>query len=94
MNIVKFEEIENKIIDIRGQKAILDSDVAYLYGVETRDREILIKPSKIIPTNFQMIMFLNSIKQSSEVCGGNFPPQSLPKPELCPKPLPRKGCIC
>jgi len=37
MNIVKFEEIENKIIDIRGQKAILDSDVAYLYGVETRD---------------------------------------------------------
>lgn len=37
MNIVKFEEIENKIIDIRGQKAILDSDVAKLYGVKTRD---------------------------------------------------------
>ncbi|MDO8733554.1 MAG: ORF6N domain-containing protein, partial [Elusimicrobiota bacterium] len=37
MNIVKFEEIENKIIEIRCQKAILDSDVAKLYGVETRD---------------------------------------------------------
>jgi hypothetical protein len=37
MNIVKFEEIENKIIEIRGQKTILDSDVAKLYGVATRD---------------------------------------------------------
>ena len=37
MDIVKFEEIENKIIDLRGQKVILDSDVAELYGVETRD---------------------------------------------------------
>ena len=37
MNIVKFEEIENKIIEIRGQKAILDSDVADIYGVETKE---------------------------------------------------------
>lgn len=34
---VKFEEVENKIIDLRGQKIILDSVVAKLYGVETRD---------------------------------------------------------
>jgi len=34
---VKFEEVENKIIDIREHKVILDSDVAKLYGVETRD---------------------------------------------------------
>jgi len=37
MNILKFEEIENKIIELRGQKVILDSDVAEIYGVETRD---------------------------------------------------------
>ncbi|MFA5778860.1 MAG: ORF6N domain-containing protein [Elusimicrobiota bacterium] len=37
MNIVKFEEVENKIIELRGQKVILDSDVAKLYGVGTRD---------------------------------------------------------
>lgn len=30
-------EIENKIITLRGQQVILDSDVAELYGVETRD---------------------------------------------------------
>ena len=35
--IVKFEEVEKKIIDIRGEKTILDSDVAALYSVETRE---------------------------------------------------------
>lgn len=29
--------MESKIIDLRGQKVILDSDVAALYGVETRE---------------------------------------------------------
>src|SRR3989338_10318484 len=37
MGIVKFEKIENNIIELRGQKVILDSDVADLYKVETRD---------------------------------------------------------
>ena len=35
--IVKLESIKDKIIDIRGEKVIIDSDVATLYGVETRD---------------------------------------------------------
>lgn len=36
MNIVKFDKIEDKIIELRGEKVILDSDVAELYGVETK----------------------------------------------------------
>ena len=36
MNIVKFEAVEHKIINIRGESVILDSDVAELYGVETK----------------------------------------------------------
>jgi len=36
MNIIKFEEIESKIITIRDTQVILDSDVASLYGVETK----------------------------------------------------------
>lgn len=35
--IVKLESVQDKIIDIRGEKVILDSDVAELYGVETRE---------------------------------------------------------
>ena len=34
---VKFEIVANKVIEIRGEKVILDSDVAKLYGVKTRD---------------------------------------------------------
>ena len=37
MDVVKLEVVENKILEIRGQKVLLDSDVAELYGVETRD---------------------------------------------------------
>ena len=34
--VVKLETVQDKIIDIRGEKVILDSDVAALYGVETK----------------------------------------------------------
>ena len=36
MNIVKFENIEDKLILIRGDQVLLDSDVAEIYGVETK----------------------------------------------------------
>jgi len=48
MDIVKFEEIENKIIDLRGQKVILDSDVAELYGVETRNINKAVKNNPVL----------------------------------------------
>ena len=37
MDIVKFEAVEEQILTIRGMQVILDSDVAALYGVDTRD---------------------------------------------------------
>jgi len=36
MGIVKFENLKELIIEIRGQSVLLDSDVAELYGVETK----------------------------------------------------------
>ncbi len=35
-DIVKFEITEDKIIEIRGEQVLLDSDVGDLYGVETK----------------------------------------------------------
>ena len=37
MDVIRFEKIKDKIIGLRGEKVILDSDVAELYGVETRE---------------------------------------------------------
>lgn len=34
--IVNFNSVENRIVEVRGEKVILDSDVAALYGVETK----------------------------------------------------------
>ncbi|WP_028573695.1 ORF6N domain-containing protein [Desulfonatronovibrio hydrogenovorans] len=36
MDMVKFEHVESKVLEIRGVKVILDSDLAELYGVETK----------------------------------------------------------
>jgi hypothetical protein len=36
-DIVKIENLKELIIEIRGQSVLLDSDVAQIYGVETRD---------------------------------------------------------
>jgi hypothetical protein len=35
--VVKFENLQDRIIEIRGQRVLLDCDVAELYGVATRD---------------------------------------------------------
>jgi phage regulator Rha-like protein len=37
MDILKFNSVEEKIITLRGISVILDSDVAELYGVETKE---------------------------------------------------------
>ena len=37
MNMIKIEEIKELIVELNGQKIIVDKDVAGLYGVETRD---------------------------------------------------------
>lgn len=34
--MVKYEEVEDKIITIRNQHVLLDSDIAWLYGIETK----------------------------------------------------------
>lgn len=34
---ISIEEVEDKIVTLRGQKVLLDRDVAELYGVETRE---------------------------------------------------------
>ncbi len=36
MNVVKFENIKDLIIELREQKVIIDQDVAHVYGVETK----------------------------------------------------------
>ena len=36
MQVVKYDQVQDKIIEIRNQNIIIDTDVAELYGVETK----------------------------------------------------------
>lgn len=53
MTLIRFEQINDKIITIRNNQVILDSDVAELYGVNTRDINKAVKnnPDKF-PENY------------------------------------------
>lgn len=35
-DIIQYEDVERRIIQLRGQKVLLDRDVAELYGVQTK----------------------------------------------------------
>ena len=37
MSIIKYKNIENLIVEIRGEKVILDSDIATIYDVKTKE---------------------------------------------------------
>jgi len=36
-DIIVFENLKDLIIELRGESVLLDSDIAQIYGVETRD---------------------------------------------------------
>jgi len=52
-DIVKIEQLKELIIEIREQSVLLDSDVAQIYGVETRDinKAVTNNPDKF-PTGY------------------------------------------
>lgn len=62
---IKYQEVEKKIIEVRGQKIILDADVAKLYGVETREINQAVKNN---PEKFpQGYIFTLSKNEKTEV---------------------------
>jgi hypothetical protein len=63
MELVKFSDVEDKVINIRGKNVILDSDVAMLYGVETkRVNEALKNNPEKFPTGYTFRLISNDWK--------------------------------
>jgi len=66
-SIVKFSDITNKMITVRGQSVIFDCDVAELYGVETREINEAVKNN---PRKFPAEFFISlTDREKSEVVG-------------------------
>jgi hypothetical protein len=88
VDVIKLEVVENKIVDIRGQKVLLDSDVAELYGVETRDINKAVKnnPDKF-PGGYTFV--LNN--SEFEDLRGKFSTTKFSKTRVLPKAFTEKG---
>jgi len=58
--IIKFEQVEDMIIELRGKRVILDTDVATLYGVETKvvNQAVKNNPDKF-PEGYVLIVNTN-----------------------------------
>lgn len=88
MDIVKFEEIEGKILELRDQKAILDSDVAELYGVETRDINKAVKNN---PDKFPNGYIFELNKAEFEDLRGKISTAKFSKTRVLPNAFTEKG---
>lgn len=68
-SIVRFEDINDKIVKIKGQDTILDFEVAALYGVETR---VINQAVKNNPRKFPKGYILELDNQDSAVLRSKF----------------------
>ena len=89
MDLIRLEDVNNKIVIVRGQKVILDSDVAALYGVETRD---INKSVKNNPEKFPEGYVLCLDNQEFASLRWKFSTTKLNKTRVLPKAFTKKGC--
>lgn len=61
--IIKIEQVEEKILMLRGVRVILDADVAKLYGVETREINQAVKNNpKKFPKGYVIELETNELE--------------------------------
>ncbi len=87
-DIVKFNSVEEFIIELRGQKVILDSNVATLYGVETREINQAVRNN---PDKFPDGYVLPLTKEEKHEVIKNFDNPELKYSPVPPKAFTEKG---
>ncbi len=88
MNVVSFEKIKGKIIELRGEKVILDSDVAELYGVGTRDVNKAVKNN---PDKFPEEYIFELTKEELEDLRWKFSTTKFAMTRVLPKAFTERG---
>ena len=88
-DIMKFENLQDRIIEIRDQKVLLDVDVAEIYGVETRDinKAVANNPDKF-PVGYVVEL---SKQEKSELVENFHQFNKLKHSTVNPKAFPEKG---
>ena len=81
-------DVDSKIIEIRNTKVLLDSDVAVLYGVETREINQAVKNN---PEKFPDGYIITAEKDEKDELIKNFDRLSILKHAAAPKAFTEKG---
>jgi phage regulator Rha-like protein len=89
MELIKFNDVNSKIITLRNERVILDSDVAILYGVETREINQAIKNN---PDKFPEGYIFELDKNEKEEVVKNFDIPKVKFSRVLPTALTKKGC--
>ena len=88
MDIVKLEKIEDKTIIIRNEQVLLDSDVAEIYGVETKRINEAVKNN---PDRFPDGYLLEMTEEESENLKSKFSISSWGGKRYTPKVFTERG---
>jgi hypothetical protein len=87
--IAKFENLKDLIVELRGQSVLIDSDVAQIYGVETRDINKAVTNN---PDKFPAGYFVELSKpEKSELVESFHRFNKLKHSTVNPKAFPEKG---
>ena len=88
-DIVKYEDVESKVIQLRGQQVIVDRDVAELYGVETKEINQAVKNN---PDKFPDGYIFELSSDEVSALRSNFLTANVsPKTRVLPKAFTEKG---
>ena len=87
-SINKYKNIESKIVEIRGQRVVLDLDVAELYGVETKRINEAVKNN---PDKFPIGYLFQLTKIEFNILRTNFSTTKFAKTRVTPKAFTEKG---
>jgi len=90
MELIKYNDVEQKIITLRNQPILLDSDVAELYGVETKRINEAIKNN---PDKFPYGYAFELDKQDVTYLRSKFSTTNISSmTRVVPKAFTKKGC--
>ena len=88
-DMMKFENLKPLLVELRGESVLLDSDIAQIYGVETRDinKAVTNNPDKF-PTGYVVEL---SKPEKSELVENFHRFNKLKHSTVTPKAFPEKG---
>ena len=86
---IKFENLKTLLVELRGESVLLDSDVAQIYGVETRDiNKAVTNNSDKFPAGYVIEL---SKPEKSELVENFHRFNKLKHSTVNPKAFPEKG---